>query len=93
MSDLEYIFNYFGYETQRRKLVEEVNEFLDEILLFEKGIGDIKNIEEEFADVIVLLEQFREVYELSNCELAQNEADKIYRTKKRIRAGYYERNK
>lgn len=93
MNDLIDIFNYFGYETQRRKLIEEVNEFLDEILLFEKGIGDIKNVEEEFADVIVLLEQFETVYELSGYELENIIEDKIYRTKERIRAGYYERNK
>lgn len=93
MNDLIDIFNYFGYETQRRKLIEEVNEFLDEILLFEKGIGDIKNVEEEFADVIVLLEQFKTVYELSSYELENIVEDKIYRTKERIRAGYYEREK
>jgi NTP pyrophosphatase (non-canonical NTP hydrolase) len=69
VNELIDIFNYFGYETQRRKLIEEVNEFLDEILLFEKGVGDIKNVEEEFADVIVLLEQFKTVYELSSYEL------------------------
>jgi NTP pyrophosphatase (non-canonical NTP hydrolase) len=93
MNDLIDIFNYFGYETQRRKLIEEVNEFLDEILLFEKGIGDIEKVEEEMADIVVLLEQFKTVYELSSYELENIVEDKIYRTKERIRAGYYERNK
>jgi NTP pyrophosphatase (non-canonical NTP hydrolase) len=93
MSDLEYIFNYFGYETQRRKLIEEVNEFLDEILLFEKGIGDIEKIEEEAADVVVLIEQFIRAYELDEYKMILIERQKINRTKERIRAGYYERNK
>lgn len=93
MSDLEYIFNYFGYETQRRKLIEEVNEFLDEILLFEKGVGDIKKVEEEMADIVVLLEQFIRVYELDEYKLINIEKQKEKRTIERIRAGYYERNK
>lgn len=93
MNDLIDIFNYFGYETQRRKLIEEVNEFLDEILLFEKGIGDIKKIEEEFADIDLLLTQFKLFYELDGYEIENTIKSKLYRTKERIRAGYYERNK
>lgn len=93
MNDLIEIFNYFGYETQRRKLIEEVNEFLDEILLFEKGIGDIEKVEEEMADIIVLLEQFIRVYELDEYKMILIEKQKEKRTKERIRAGYYERNK
>ena len=93
MSDLEYIFNYFGYETQRRKLIEEVNEFLDEILLFEKGIGDIKKVEEELVDVFILLKQFHIYYEMEDEELILVFKEKINRTKERIRAGYYEREK
>ena len=45
--NFEKIFNYFGYENQRRKLNEEVQELNDAILLYEKGIGDIENIIEE----------------------------------------------
>ena len=91
--DLIDIFNYFGYETQRRKLVEEVNEFLDEILLFEKGIGDIKKVEEELVDIFILLNQFYDYYEMEDEELILVTKEKIKRTKERIRAGYYERNK
>jgi NTP pyrophosphatase (non-canonical NTP hydrolase) len=93
MNDLIDIFNYFGYETQRRKLVEEVTEFIDEILLFEKGIGDIEKVEEEMADIIVLLEQFIRVYELDEYKMILIEKQKEKRTKERIRTGYYERNK
>jgi NTP pyrophosphatase (non-canonical NTP hydrolase) len=93
VNELIDIFNYFGYETQRRKLIEEVNEFLDEILLFEKGIGDIKKIEEEFADIDLLLTQFKLVYDLDGYEIENTVENKLYRTKERIRAGYYERNK
>ena len=93
MNDLIEIFNYFGYETQRRKLIEEVNEFLDEILLFEKGIGDIEKVEEEMADIVVLLEQFIRVYELDEYKMILIEKQKEKRTIERIMAGYYERNK
>lgn len=86
------IFEMFGYAKQRRKLVEEVNEFNDEVLLFEKGIGDIKALEEEFRDINVVLDGFREFYEILK-ELDQEYKDfKADRTLKRIESGYYENN-
>lgn len=86
------IFEHFGYEKQRRKLVEEVNELNDEILLFEKGNGDIKKIKEELADTFILLNQFKRYYEIKDEELLLVTRAKINRTLERIEEGYYENN-
>ncbi len=86
------IFEHFGYENQRRKLAEEVNELTDEILLFEKGIGDIKDLKGELADVYILLKQIKENYEITDEELMLEIRAKINRTLERIESGYYENN-
>ncbi len=86
------IFETFGYAEQRRKLVEEVNEFNDEVLLFEKGIGNIEKLEEEFRDINVVLDGFRAFYEILK-ELDQEYKEfKADRTLDRIESGYYEAN-
>ena len=83
------IFKKFGYAKQRRKLAEEVDEFNDEVLLFEKGIGDIGKLEEEFRDINVVLDGFREFYEILK-ELDQEYKEfKADRTLDRIENGYY----
>ena len=86
------IFEYFGWETQRRKLVEEINEFNDEVLLLEKGKGDIKNIIEELADCYILLKQFKEAYQITKEELMVVIRAKLNRTLERIESVYYEAN-
>ena len=86
------IFKYFGYENQRRKLVEEINELNDEILLFEKGIGDIQDLKEELADCYILLKQFKEYYEITDEELMVIIRYKLNRTLERIEGGYYKTN-
>ena len=84
------IFEHFGWENQRRKLTEEVNELNDEILLFEKGIGNIKDLKEELADCYILLKQFKETYEITDEELILEIRAKLNRTQERIESGYYE---
>ena len=63
------IFNHFGWQTQRRKLQEELDELKDEILLYEHGIGDIKKMIKEMADVRNVLNQFIYAYEILEEEL------------------------
>lgn len=74
------IINHYGIDNQRRRLQEEVTELLDEILLFEKGIGDINNIISEMADVSILLWQFQEYYEIKDLELLEVRDFKVNRT-------------
>ncbi len=85
------IFEHFGWENQRRKLAEEVNELNDEVLLFEKGIGNINDLKEELADCYILLKQFKEAYEITDEELILEVRAKLNRTLERIESGYYEK--
>lgn len=89
LEDYLKIFDYFGYENQRRKLVEEIDELNDEILLFEKGIGDIKDLKEELADCYILLKQIKSYYEITDEELLVVMRYKLNRTLERIEGGYY----
>lgn len=84
------IFNYFGYENQRSKLTEEAQELSDEILLYEKGIGDINKIIEEMADLRNILLGFILEYDIHPEEINNIMDIKLDRTIERINCGYYE---
>ena len=83
------VFNYFGYENQRRKLTEEVQELNDAILLYEKGIGDIKDVIEELGDIYNVISGFVIEYDIGIEELETTMRNKMDRTLKRIDSGYY----
>lgn len=85
------VFDYFGYENQRRKLNEEVQELNDEILLYEKGEGDIKNIINEMGDVCNIIREFMFAYDILQEELTSSMDDKMDRTVERITGNYYKR--
>ena len=87
--DYKDVFNYFGYQKQRRKLVEEVNEFTDEVLLFENGRSSKKKMIEELADITIVLQGFIKKYELDNELLHTYIKEKKERLDKRIEIGYY----
>ena len=91
LEDYKKVFNYFGYENQRRKLNEEMQELNDEILLYEKGIGDIDNVVEELADLFNVLNGFIIDYEIENDELKRVMDKKLNRTIERIDSGYYKK--
>jgi len=86
------IINHFGVNNQQRKLQEEVFELQEAITKFENGIGDIKEVEEELVDVVLLLRQFVEFYEMNPNHLISMEIGKAKRTLERIESGYYENN-
>ena len=65
---LKAIFNEHGLSTQLKKLSEEVFE-LQEALLTNDDIDDIDDITTEFADVMVLLSQIKEVYNLKDDDI------------------------
>ena len=81
---LKAIFNEHGLSTQLKKLSEEVFELQEAITSF-KNTQSIylnyegtpgymylrNNITEEFADVMVILNQIKEVYELSEDEIIE----------------------
>jgi hypothetical protein len=74
------IFNHFGWYEQRRKLQEELDELKDEILLYENGIGDIKKMIKEMADVRNVLNQFIYAYEMLEEEINKEGTLKNIRT-------------
>lgn len=85
------VFDYFGYENQRRKLNEEVQELNDEILLYEKGEGDIKNVITEMGDVCNIIREFMFAYDISQEEITSSMDDKMDRTIERINNNYYKK--
>lgn len=83
------IFNYFGYENQRRKMNEEMQELNDAILLYETGNGDINNVIEEIGDLFNVINGFMEFYEITHDEVENIMKHKLDRTIERIDSGYY----
>lgn len=72
---LKKIFQYHGLSTQLKKLSEEVFE-LQEAILTGSNFADITK---EFADVMVLLNQIKEIYNLDEKEIKDTMKYKIDR--------------
>lgn len=83
----EFIFEHFGQDNQIEKLREEVEEFIEAVIT-----GDVEHITEEYADIIVVLHQFKEAYDLEDCDIKEKMLEKQLRTVKRIHNGYYKRS-
>ena len=66
MNDLLTIFNTYGKSHQVSKLLEEVGEFIETVINEDK-----KNMVQEIADVMVLLEQFKLYYEITSEEITE----------------------
>ena len=63
---LKKIFNSHGASEQLKKLSEEVFELQESII---NGTERLNHITEEFADVMVLLNQIKEAYKLDENEI------------------------
>ena len=89
------LYDYFeetlGQGSQHKQLSSEVHEFNEQCILFDHGVGDIKDVIEEMADVFELMLQHIYKYEITSCELSQAILKKHLRTEERKRNGYYER--
>lgn len=93
--DLLKIINHYGINNQQRKLEEEVFELQESIIELETSkIRDyeekLKHVIEEIADVEVLLREFILEYGISQEDLILTMKNKVDRTIKRIKEGYYE---
>lgn len=92
--DLLKIINNYGISNQLKKLSEETFELQEAIIdaeynryvgvIRKPGERAIKHIEEEFADVCVVLEQFKAYYNLDNDRIIQIMKQKINRQLDRI---------
>ena len=91
------IYNYFGGDNQRRKLVEEIYEFLEAVIIYdhckeEENENFLKmNVTEEMADVLLLLTEFIAAYDIEKCAVEDFIDIKLGRTEKRIEDGYYDK--
>ena len=83
------IINTYGVMPQLKYFQSEVFEFNEAIFEKEKigaypGIEEIKHIAEEIADVLVMLNQFKEYYGITDEEITNNMQLKIKRQLERI---------
>lgn len=97
---LLYIINYYKIKSQLKKLNEECYELIEAVKDYEYqkdaceviGCKDIKehlkkskeHLEEEYADVCVVLEQFKAYYDLDNDKIVEIIKQKINRQLDRI---------
>lgn len=95
--DKEKLVEFYGYfeglkeGNQRRKLGEEHQELVEELLLFDNGIGYIDNIIKEIADNLILIFQHVYALDITDEELREAIKDKIERTDYRKLIKYYEK--
>lgn len=75
----------FGGDTQLIVAVEELSECQKEICKILRGKGDLEHLAEEVADVTIMLEQVRFIFDINDSVCEQMDA-KIERLKKRIEA-------
>lgn len=84
------IFKHYGVFGQLRQLNEECYELIEAIndYVYETDVEEanncFKHMEEEFADVMVVLEQFKAHYDLNNDRIMKIMEKKIDRQLERI---------
>ena len=78
MNRYKKIINHYGVNAQLKKLTEEAYEFEEAVL--EKH--DKEHITEEIADILVILQQFKEKY---NIDLAEINKAMQYKVDRQIR--------
>lgn len=86
--DLKKITEYFGISNQIIKLNEEVAELTIEIIR-----DNYFGVQEELADVYVLLKQIQLYFDIDDVEINSVGNEKIDRTLNRIKEGYYEKHR
>lgn len=86
--DLKEITEHFGISNQIIKLNEEVAE-----LTVECARDNYFGVQEELADVYVLLKQIQLYFDIDDEEIESVSNEKIDRTLKRIKDGYYDNHR
>ena len=96
--DLLKIINHYGYRHQKKKLNEEVFELQESIEDYERQKNvcqefcsrlhcdkELEHMEEEFADVMVLLSQIKYYYELDSERIKEIMKQKVDRQLDRMK--------
>ena len=90
---LKAITKHFGIETELTKLSEEIGELLNECYSNYYTGKNKDNIEDELADVYVLLNQIKLYFNVDTLRVGQIVDQKIDRTVTRINSGWYEKHR
>lgn len=87
---ISYIFNHFGYKNQVLKINEESKELQEALIesYKEPTKQNIEHVAEEIADVMVVIQQFKQHFKLSDNKIKELVDYKIQRTVNRIKSGY-----
>lgn len=90
IENLRKIAVYFGYESQKDQLIEEVGEMLQALIKLNKNPNheNRMHLAEEIADVKICLEQVAYLVPI-DFEVQEVRKQKIQRTLERIKTGYY----
>lgn len=78
---------YFGSRNQMVVAIEEMSELQKELAKFLRGKGRYKAVVEELADAMVMLEQIKCIFAVSDDELEKAMNEKVMRTLKRLQKG------
>lgn len=77
---LQKIIDHYGHRSQKEMLFEEFVELQKEVCKELRGKGDKHHIEEELADVYVMLQQLQLIYGISDEKVELEVQKKIERT-------------
>ena len=78
------IISYYGHESQKMMLLEEMAELQKEICKDMRYDPDLEAITEEVADVLIMLEQIQMMYHISETKLHKITNEKLHRQLRRI---------
>lgn len=78
------IISYYGHESQKMMLLEEMAELHKEICKDMRYDRDLEAITEEVADVMIMLEQIQMMYHISSTKLHKITNEKLHRQLRRI---------
>lgn len=78
------IIGYYGHESQKMMLLEEMAELQKEICKDMRGKPNQNAITEEVADVLIMLEQIQMMYHISETRLHAITNEKLHRQLRRI---------
>ncbi len=74
----------YGHKMQTLVAMEELGELQHELSKFIRGSGDPDHLLEEYADVLIVLRQVKEMYNLSDTEIDKAVCGKIARLEERL---------
>jgi len=74
----------YGHKMQTLVAMEELGELQHELSKFIRGSGDYNHLLEEYADVLIVLHQVKEMYNLAEPEIEREVTVKMERLKDRL---------